>query len=171
MPDRLFPTSWARPASRRCASWRRCFSTLGFVRGSLVPFRPWSACPVGFAVRGDLLIDALLLALQLGSFTGCQLPALDALGNPVLLVFPALADLVVAVLRGVGIVLVLIDLVRQVILVVVDLRLSAIVSFPPLAARSARISPSMAVSFVSRLLVSPTARKGRFGADYRVLYS
>ena len=64
---------------------------------------------VGLAVRGKLLVDALLLILELGRFTCRQLPALDALGDAVLLIFAALPDFVVAVVRRVvGVVLVLV---------------------------------------------------------------
>ncbi len=68
---------------------------------------------VSLAVRGNLFVDALLLVLELGSFAGCQLPALDALGDAVLLVFAALANLVVAVVRGIGVVLVLVNLLGK----------------------------------------------------------
>src|SRR5882762_6340948 len=65
---------------------------------------------VGLAVRGNLLVDTLLLILELGRFTRGQLPALDALGDAVLLIFSALPDFAVAVVRGIGVVLVLINL-------------------------------------------------------------
>ena len=78
---------------------------------------------VGCAVRFHLLIDSLLLVLQLGGFTGSQLPALDALSDAVLLVFLPLAHFAVAGVGGVGVVFVGVDLLGQLILLPVDLRL------------------------------------------------
>src|SRR5208283_2390232 len=79
------------------------------------------------AVRGTirlhLLVDALLLILELGGFAGRQLAALHALGNAGLLIFAALPHLIVAVMRGVGVVLVLINLLGHLVLLLVDLLL------------------------------------------------
>src|SRR4029077_14988746 len=79
---------------------------------------------VGLAVRGDLLVDALLLVLELCRFAGRQLPALDALCDAVLLVFAALAHFRVAIVRRIGVVFVGVDLLREVVLLLVDLGLS-----------------------------------------------
>src|SRR5712692_5713776 len=76
---------------------------------------------IGLAVCGNLFVDALLLILQLGSFASGQLAALHTLRDAVLLVFAALTDFVVAVVRHVGVVLVLINLLGKLILLSVDL--------------------------------------------------
>ena len=65
---------------------------------------------VGRAIRRHLLVDAALLIFELGGFTGRQLAALNALRDTILLVFAALPDFIVAVVRGVGVVLVVINL-------------------------------------------------------------
>ena len=76
-----------------------------------------------FAWRSPLIfvVDALLLIFESCRFAGSQLAALDALRDAVLLILAALADFAVAVLRGIGVVLVVVDLVRQVILLIVQL--------------------------------------------------
>src|SRR5260370_45180 len=79
-------------------------------------------CPsVGLAVRGHLLVDALLLVLELGRLTRGELPALDAPGDAVLLVFLPLAHFALAVVSGAGVVLVLVNLLGHLILLPVDL--------------------------------------------------
>src|SRR5258708_7470891 len=74
---------------------------------------------VGLAVRGDLLVDALLLLLELCRFAGCQFPALDPLRDAILLVFAALIHFVVAVVRRIGVVLVFVNLFLEVVLLLV----------------------------------------------------
>jgi hypothetical protein len=64
---------------------------------------------VGLAIGVDLLVDALLTILGAGGFAGSHLAATDALGNAILLVFAALADLVVAVVGGIGVLFVVVD--------------------------------------------------------------
>src|SRR5882762_10614846 len=79
-------------------------------------------CPaVGPAVRGNLLVDALLLVLGFGCFAGRHLAALDALGDTVLLIFAALVHFVVSIVLRAGVVLVLVDLLGHLILLPVDL--------------------------------------------------
>src|SRR5208283_795580 len=73
------------------------------------------------AVCLHLLVDSLLLIFELGGFTSGQLATLDSLRNAVLLIFAALADFVISVVGRVGVVLVVVDLVRQLILLLVDL--------------------------------------------------
>ena len=51
------------------------------------------------AVRLHLLVDALLLILEFGGLARGELPALDSLGDAVLLVFAALANRVVSIVR------------------------------------------------------------------------
>jgi len=58
-------------------------------------------------------IDALLLIFQLRRFTRSELSALYTLCNAILLVFTALSHFIIAVMLGVGIVLVVVNLVRQ----------------------------------------------------------
>src|SRR5215471_18941565 len=62
------------------------------------------------AVRLHLLVDALLLILEFGGLARGELPALDSLGDAVLLVFAALANRIVSIVRRVRVVLVLINL-------------------------------------------------------------
>src|ERR1700741_540194 len=78
------------------------------------------------AVRLHLLVDAFLLILELGGLARGKLPALDSLSDAILLVFAALADRVVAVVSGVGVVLVLINLLGNLILLPIDLLLFAL---------------------------------------------
>src|SRR5208282_3100567 len=73
-----------------------------FARGQLAA--------VGGAVRGHLVIDGLLLAFQLPSLFGRQRAAGNALCDAVLLVLAALADFVIPVVRGIGVVLVVVNL-------------------------------------------------------------
>ena len=57
-----------------------------------------------------LLVNASLLILELGGLAGGELSALDSLGDAVLLVFAALANRIVSIVRRVRVVLVLINL-------------------------------------------------------------
>src|SRR5258708_40085818 len=66
------------------------------------------------------MVDALLFIFQFSGFAGGQLAAFDALGNAVLLIFAALADGIVAVMRGVGVVLVSVNLLGKLILLFID---------------------------------------------------
>src|SRR5208337_2976129 len=75
------------------------------------------------AIRLHLLVDALLLVFELGGFAGSQLAALYALGYTVLLILAALPNLIVTVMRGIGVVLVLINLIGKLVLLRVDLLL------------------------------------------------
>lgn len=84
---------------------------------------PRELAAVRGAVARHLLVDTLLLVLKLGGLAGGQLSALDALGDAILLVLAALSNFVVAVLRGVGIVLVVVDLLGKLVLLPVDLLL------------------------------------------------
>ena len=58
------------------------------------------------AIRRHLLVDSLLLILQLCGFTRSQLAAFHALRDAILLIFTALADLIVSVVRGIRVVLI-----------------------------------------------------------------
>lgn len=78
---------------------------------------------VGCAVRLHLLINTALLVLELGGFAGSQLAALDALRDALLLIGLALPDFALAVVLRRGVVLVVIDLLRKLILLLVDLLL------------------------------------------------
>lgn len=73
-----------------------------------------------FAHSLNFPVDALLLLFELGGFAGRQLSALDTLRDTVLLIFLALADFALEVV-GPAIVLVDVNLVRQVVLLVVQL--------------------------------------------------
>ena len=86
----------------------------------LLLFRSRQRSAVGLAVRGNLPVDALLLLLGLGRFASGHLPALDALGDTVLLIFAALVHFVVGIVLGASVVLVLADLLRKLILLPVD---------------------------------------------------
>src|SRR5258708_25378217 len=66
------------------------------------------------------MVDALLFIFQFSGFAGGQLAAFDALGNAVLLIFAELADRIVAVMRGVGVVLVSVDLLGKLVLLFID---------------------------------------------------
>src|SRR5258705_10649243 len=59
---------------------------------------------VGLAVRGNLLVDTLLLIIELGGFTSGQLPGFDGLGDAVVLVFFGLRNFGVGVVGGIGVV-------------------------------------------------------------------
>src|SRR5437016_8340875 len=87
----------------------------------LLLFRSRQRSAVGLAVRGHLPVNALLLLLGLGRFASGHLPALDALGDTVLLIFAALVHFVVGIVLGASVVLVLADLLRKLILLPVDL--------------------------------------------------
>lgn len=83
---------------------------------------------VGRAVFGHFPVDSGLVALQMRGFARGQLSALDALRDAVLLVQGALADFALGIrILDCGIVLILIDLLRQLIL----LLLSAWLCRPP----------------------------------------
>src|SRR5208282_2235804 len=69
----------------------------------------------------NLLVDALLAILSAGGLTGGHRSVANAIGNAVLLVLASLPHFVVAVVRHVGVVLVLVDRMAQVVLLVVDL--------------------------------------------------
>src|SRR6267154_21974 len=86
---------------------------------------------MGLAVRSHLLVDALLLLFELGGFFRGQLPALHALGHAVLLIFAPLPHLVVAEMRGVGVVLVSVNLLGHLILLLIDLGLFCSRQFAP----------------------------------------
>jgi len=77
------------------------------------------------AIRGAigviLLVDALLAILGPCGFAGGHLAAANALRDAIPLVLAALADLVVAIVSHVGIVLVSVDRLAQIVLLVVDL--------------------------------------------------
>jgi hypothetical protein len=75
------------------------------------------------AVRLNLLVDAFLLIFQLVRLARRQLPALHTLSDALLLVLAALSNFVVAILRRVGVVLVLINLPGDAVLLRMDLRL------------------------------------------------
>src|SRR2546423_14376076 len=87
----------------------------------LLLFRSRQRSAVGLAVRGHLPVNALLLLLGLGRFASRHLPALDALGDAVLLIFAALVHFVVGIVLGARVVLVLADLLGKLILLPVDL--------------------------------------------------
>src|SRR6266481_2280700 len=86
----------------------------------LLLFASRQRAAIGFAVAGYVLVDALLLFFELSGFTRSELAALDALSDAVLLIFAALADFVVAIVGGVGVVLVGVNLLRHLILLLVD---------------------------------------------------
>src|SRR5208337_4330430 len=77
----------------------------------------------------DVLGSGVLFLVDLLLFAGCELAAvcgtirLHLLVDAVLLVLTALPDLIVTVMRGIGVVLVLIDLVGKLVLLRVDLLL------------------------------------------------
>src|SRR5258708_30506157 len=75
---------------------------------------------VGLAVRGGLLVDALLLLLDLCRFAGLQFPALDPLRDAILLVFAALLHFVLAVVRRIGVVLLFVSLFCAAVFLLVD---------------------------------------------------
>src|SRR5580700_4859650 len=68
-----------------------------------------------------LLIDALLAILYAGGLPGIHGAAAQTVGNAILLILAALAHFIVAIVRRVGIVLVLVNRVAQIVLLVVDL--------------------------------------------------
>ena len=76
---------------------------------------------VGLAIGVNLLVDALLTIFGAGGFAGGHLAAADALSNPILLELAACADFVVAVVGGVGVVLVVVDGAADVGLLAIDL--------------------------------------------------
>lgn len=76
---------------------------------------------VGLAIGADLLVDALLAILGASGFAGGHLSTANTLGDAVLLIFATLADLVVAVVGRVGIVLVVVDRAAEVVLLTIDL--------------------------------------------------
>src|SRR6266853_5328604 len=86
---------------------------------------------IRLAVRSHLLVDALLLLFELGGFSRGQLPALHALGNAVLLIFAPLPHLVIAEMRGIGVVLVSVNLLGHLILLLMDLGLFRSRQFAP----------------------------------------
>ena len=71
---------------------------------------------VCLTIRSSLAVNALLLVFEPRRLTGGQLPAANALRDAVLLVFLTLADFARAIVLHGGIVLIVVDLVRQVIL-------------------------------------------------------
>ena len=75
---------------------------------------------VRLAIRRCFAVNALLLVFELRGFTCRQLSALDTLRDAVLLILLALADFTGAVVLHSAVVLVVVDLVRQVILLVVE---------------------------------------------------
>ena len=80
-----------------------------FLRGQLAA--------VGSPIVADFVVDPRFILLQMRRFPGRKLSALYALGDAVLLVLSALADFALG--RGVlssGVVLVLIDLFRELVL-------------------------------------------------------
>ena len=76
---------------------------------------------VGLAHSAHFLVDALFLIFQMRGFPRFQLAALDALRDAVLLILASLPNLVVTVVCRIGIVFVRGDLVRKVILLIVQL--------------------------------------------------
>ena len=111
---------------------------------------------VGCTVVAYLLVDSTFLVFNFGSLAGSQLAALHALRDAVLLVLLALAHFAFAAAWGsAGVVFIVVYLVGEVILLAIDLGFFSRSQFPPLAARSARVSPLIAASLFSRLAVSP----------------
>ncbi len=82
---------------------------------------PVSLPPFASRIPALFAVDALLLLLELGGFSRRQLAALHSLRDAVLLIFLALAYFARPVMLHGAIVLVVVDLVRQVILLVVQL--------------------------------------------------
>ena len=76
---------------------------------------------VGLTIGVDLLVNTLLAIFGAGGLAGGHLAAANAVGNAILLKLAARADFVVAVVGGVGVVLVVIDGVAEIVLLAVDL--------------------------------------------------
>ena len=82
---------------------------------------PGQPSAIGLAIGVDLLIDALFTILHARGLPGIHRPVANPVGDAILLVLAALADFVVAIVRHVGVVLVLIDRVTHMILLAIDL--------------------------------------------------
>jgi len=76
---------------------------------------------VGLAIGVNLLIDSLLTIFGVGRFASGHLAAADTLGDAILLELAARTDFVVAVVGGVGVVLVVVDGAADVVLLAIDL--------------------------------------------------
>src|SRR5215831_8855020 len=76
---------------------------------------------IGFAHAVHFAVQPLLLLFQAGGFSGSQLAAFDALCNAILLVLLAFAHFAVAVVLGCGVVLVVVDAIREAILLIIQL--------------------------------------------------
>src|SRR6266446_3735723 len=83
--------------------------------------RAVSAPPLALRSLATCLLMPCCCFSSFSGSTRSELAALDALSDAVLLIFAALADFVVAIVGGVGIVLVGVDLLRHLILLLVDL--------------------------------------------------
>lgn len=81
---------------------------------------PRQFAAIRLAHSASLTIDALLFVFQILGFARGQLATADALRDAVLLILLSLTDFVVAVVRGIGIVLVLIDVPGQVVLLPIE---------------------------------------------------
>jgi len=87
--------------------------TWGFLRSGQLP-------AVRSAIVANFLVDIGLIFFRAGGFASGHLAAPDALGNAVLLIFRALADLTLRVgILHRGVVLVLIDLLGKLVLLLV----------------------------------------------------
>ncbi len=77
--------------------------------------------PLAWRSAAMLLVDILLVPFGFRGFRRRHLPAADAVRDPLLLIIAARADFVVAVGRGIGVVLVVVDRLAEVVLLLVDL--------------------------------------------------
>ena len=84
---------------------------------------PGELAAVGLPVRRDLLINSLFVIFEFCGLPGLQRAAANALRDAILLILATLPDLIVPVMRGVGIGLILMDLIAQMVLLLVDLLL------------------------------------------------
>jgi len=83
------------------------------------PGREFAA--VGRAIGPRLLVDVLFRIFGFGGFRRRHLAAVDPVGDALLLIIAALADLIVAVMFVIGVVLVVVDRLAEVVLLLVDL--------------------------------------------------
>src|SRR5579863_172820 len=97
----------------------------GFVLRSvdLLLLLPCKLAAVGLPVRSDSLINSLFSIFEPRGLPRLQRSAANALRDAILLILAALSDFIVSVMRGVGVGLVLMDLIAQVVLLLVDLLL------------------------------------------------
>jgi hypothetical protein len=77
---------------------------------------------VGLSVSSNFVVDVVLFILQMRGLAGIHLVILNPVGNAVLLVFCSLADLAAEIMLRVSVVFILMDLIRQLVLLLLQLR-------------------------------------------------